>query len=602
MGGELDAGAHRGLVLSGVMAAVFLAAMESTVVATAMPTVIASLGGIRIYSWTFSAFLLTSTVTMPIWGRLADQVGRRPAYLAGLALFLLGSALAGLSRSMEQLIAFRALQGLGAGSLISIGMTIVGDLYGVERRAKMQGYFSSVWGVASLVGPLVGGLLTDRVSWRWVFYINIPFGLLAAVAIAIGLRDESRDRPRALVRPARHGRVRGRDLGAAGGPGRDRGGRGPPADRDRRCSCSPAVLLVLFVLVERRVAEPVIPLRLFANPVLRAAAVTGLLSGMAMFGAITYVPLYLQAVTGSTATQAGWVLMPFVLGWVVFSVVGARLVMRVGYRRVVLAGMTALVLAFVLLAGWDESLTRLTAARDITLAGVGMGLVFVPMLIAVQNSVPRSLLGSATSLTGFFRTVGGAVGVAVMGAAMTHRLERALDGVVATAPADLQESLRWLADASRSRGEPDDPGDARGGAARPDAAGAGPRHRRGVRGRPGDRGRRAAVRLPGASGAGAGSGRRPRAGHAVGDQGMSGAGRCGRSPARAARRPAGRPGLGADPPAGGAFPISRRSPCWPGCSGWTNRGNRRPIRYSGWSSSISRSDRPAPATRRCWRR
>jgi len=183
MSGELDAGARRGLVLSGVMAAVFLAAMESTVVATAMPTVIASLGGIRIYSWTFSAFLLTSTVTMPIWGRLADQLGRRPAYLAGLALFLLGSALAGLSRSMEQLIAFRALQGLGAGSLISIGMTIVGDLYGVERRAKMQGYFSSVWGVASLVGPLVGGLLTDRVSWRWVFYINLPFGLLSAAAM-----------------------------------------------------------------------------------------------------------------------------------------------------------------------------------------------------------------------------------------------------------------------------------------------------------------------------------------------------------------------------------------------------------------------------------
>jgi predicted MFS family arabinose efflux permease len=206
-----------------------------------------------------------------------------------------------------------------------------------------------------------------------------------------------------------------------------------------------AALLVLFVLVERRVAEPVIPLRLFRNPVVRAAALTGLLSGMAMFGAITYVPLYLQAVSGSTATQAGWVLMPFVLGWVVFSIVGARLVLRVGYRRVVLVGMAALVSAFTLLARWDESLTRAMAARDIALAGIGMGLVFVPMLIAVQSAVPRSLLGSATSLTGFFRTVGGAVGVAIMGAAMTHRLERALAGVVTTAPAELQEPLRWLA-------------------------------------------------------------------------------------------------------------------------------------------------------------
>ncbi|HEY7436481.1 MAG TPA: MDR family MFS transporter [Methylomirabilota bacterium] len=444
MGGELDAHARRGLVLSGVMAAVFLAAMESTVVATAMPTVIASLGGIRIYSWTFSAFLLTSTVTMPIWGRLADQVGRRRAYLAGLALFLLGSASAGLSHSMEQLIAFRALQGLGAGSLISVGMTIVGDLYGVERRAKMQGYFSSVWGVASLVGPLVGGLLTDRVSWRWVFYINLPFGLLAAAAIAIGLRDEARDRPRtsfdllgmavfaAAISALLVGLV---EIGAVGS-------WRPTGIALLALS---AALLALFVFVERRVAEPVIPLRLFRNPIVRAAALTGLLSGMAMFGAITYVPLYLQAVTGSTATQAGWVLTPFVLGWVVFSIVGARLVLRVGYRRVVLAGMAALVSAFTLLAGWDESLTRAIAARDIALAGVGMGLVFVPMLIAVQSAVPRSLLGSATSLTGFFRTVGGAVGVAIMGAAMTHRLERALAGVVTTAPAELQEPLRWLA-------------------------------------------------------------------------------------------------------------------------------------------------------------
>jgi EmrB/QacA subfamily drug resistance transporter len=444
MGRELDARARRGLVLSGVMAAVFLAAMESTVVATAMPTVIASLGGIRIYSWTFSAFLLTSTVSMPIWGRLADQVGRRRAYLAGLALFLLGSASAGLSHSMEQLIAFRALQGLGAGSLISIGMTIVGDLYGVERRAKMQGYFSSVWGVASLVGPLVGGLLTDRVSWRWVFYINLPFGLLAAAAIAIGLRDEARDRPRASFD------LLGMAVFAAAISALLVGLVEIGAVESWRPTgigllVLAAALLVLFVLVERRVAEPVIPLRLFRNPVVRAAALTGLLSGMAMFGAITYVPLYLQAVSGSTATQAGWVLMPFVLGWVVFSIVGARLVLRVGYRRVVLVGMVALVSAFTLLARWDESLTRAMAARDIALAGIGMGLVFVPMLIAVQSAVPRSLLGSATSLTGFFRTVGGAVGVAIMGAAMTHRLERALAGVVTTAPAELQEPLRWLA-------------------------------------------------------------------------------------------------------------------------------------------------------------
>jgi multidrug resistance protein len=189
---------QRRLVLAGVMGSVFLAAMESTVVATAMPTVIATLGGIRIYSWVFSGFLLASTVTMPLWGRLADQLGRRRVYLAGLSLFLIGSALSGLSRSMGQLIVFRAIQGLGAGSLITVGMTIIADLYGLERRAKMQGYFSGVWGVASLVGPLVGGLLTDAVSWRAVFYINLPFGLLAMAAIRLGLAGE-RTAPRAAA-------------------------------------------------------------------------------------------------------------------------------------------------------------------------------------------------------------------------------------------------------------------------------------------------------------------------------------------------------------------------------------------------------------------
>jgi EmrB/QacA subfamily drug resistance transporter len=442
---RIESPARRGLVLGGVMAAVFLAAMESTVVATAMPTVIASLGGIRLYSWTFSAFLLTSTVSMPIWGRLADHLGRRPAYLSGLAIFMLGSALAGVSQSMEQLIAFRALQGLGAGSLITIGMTIVGDLYGMERRAKMQGYFSGVWGVASLVGPLVGGLLTDRVSWRWVFYINLPFGLLAAAAITAGLRDEERDRPHASFD------LLGMTVFAAAVSaflvGLLEAGTGESWLRSPGAGllAVSAALLVLFVVVERRAAEPVVPLHLFTNPMVRAAAATGLLAGMAMFGAIAYVPLYLQAVTGSTATQAGWVLMPFVLGWVVFSVLGARLVLRVGYRRVVLAGMGALVLAFVLLSSWDESLTRAIAARDITLAGVGMGLIFVPMLIAVQSAVPRALLGSATSLTAFFRTIGGAVGVALMGAAMTHRLERGLAGIITTAPDNLREPLRWLA-------------------------------------------------------------------------------------------------------------------------------------------------------------
>jgi EmrB/QacA subfamily drug resistance transporter len=433
---------RRRLVLAGVMGSVFLAAMESTVVATAMPTVIASLGGIQIYSWTFSGFLLASTVTMPLWGRLADQLGRRRVYLTGLSLFLLGSALSGLSQSMAQLIAFRAVQGLGAGSLITIGMTIIADLYGLERRAKMQGYFSGVWGVASLVGPLIGGFLTDAVSWRWVFYINLPFGLLAMAAIRWGLAGER------TVRRATAFDYAGTGVFALAVSallfGLVEAGRGASWWRASVVGLLglSVVLLVLFVMIERRAAEPVVPLGLFANPMVRAAAVTGFLSGMAMFGAIAFVPLYLQAVTGSSATQAGFVLMPFVIGWVACSILGARMVLRVGYRSVVVAGMLFLTLAFILLASWNESLTRTVAMRDILLAGVGMGLVFVPMLIAVQSAVPRSMLGTATSVTGFFRTIGGAVGVAVMGSVMAQRLHHELSSLLSTAPAELQDRLR----------------------------------------------------------------------------------------------------------------------------------------------------------------
>jgi EmrB/QacA subfamily drug resistance transporter len=436
---------RRRLVLAGVMGSVFLAAMESTVVATAMPTVISVLGGIRIYSWVFSVFLLTSTVSMPIWGRLADQLGRRRTYLIGLGLFLAGSALSGLSQSMGQLILFRAIQGLGAGSLITIGMTIIGDLYGLERRAKMQGYFSGVWGVASLVGPLLGGVLADTMSWRWVFYINLPFGLLAMAAIGWGLEGEPRSPRRARYDYAGMLLFAGAIsalLVALVQAGRGVSWLSPSVGG---LLAGSAGLLLAFVVVERRVAEPVIPLGLFRIPMVRAAAATGLLSGMAMFGAITYVPLYLQAVAGSTATQAGFVLTPFIIGWVTFSILGARLVLRFGYRGVVVTGMAFVAAAFVLLAGWDQSLTRLAAARDIVLGGVGMGLVFVPMLIAVQNAVPRAVLGSATSMTGFFRTVGGALGVSIMGSVMAHRLQSELAALLTAAPARLQDALRSVA-------------------------------------------------------------------------------------------------------------------------------------------------------------
>jgi EmrB/QacA subfamily drug resistance transporter len=413
--------AKRRRALAGVMLTIFLAAMESTVVATAMPTVVTTLGGIHMYSWVFSGFLLTSTVTMPLWGRLSDLFGRRRMYMVGLTIFLVGSALSGAAQNMLQLILFRMVQGVGAGSLLTIGMTIVGDLFGLERRARMQGYLSGVWGVASLIGPLLGGLFSDRLSWRWIFYINVPFGAVAMAMIGTALGADHGARKPVID-------YAGLILFTAGVSSLllalvDAGQRATWTDLE---VVGPLIVaaacLIVFVVVERRAAEPIVPLRLFRNRIVLAAAVTGFLAGMAMFGAISFVPLFIQSVTGASATAAGFVLTPFVLGWIALSIGSARLVLKIGYRHVVIAGMACLTLAFLLFTRWSASLTRPVAMRDVLVGGVGMGLTMVPMLIAVQSAVARSDLGAATSMTQFFRTIGGTVGLSLMGAIMARKL------------------------------------------------------------------------------------------------------------------------------------------------------------------------------------
>ena len=412
----------RRLILFGVMLGLFLGAMESTAVATAMPTVIATLGGLAVYAWVFSGYILAATISMPLWGKAADLYGRRAAYLTGLGIFLGGSILSGLSTSMTALIVFRTIQGVGGGALIPLGYTIIADIYGLERRAKMQGYFSATWGVASIVGPLIGGFLTDRVSWRWVFFINVPFGLLAVVVLGWALR--ALPRPRATIRVDVPGALlltggMAALLVALVEGGRGGAGLGPVQTALLGLAVA---LLVAFVVWERRAAEPLLPLRLFGNRVFRAAAVSGFLTGMAMFGTISFIPLFVQGVQGGTATEAGTALTPFVLGWVTLSIVSARLLLRVGYRWPVLAGMVCLAVAFLLMSSMGLGTTRWATGRNILLAGMGMGLVMVPLLIAVQNAVPKRDLGAATSSTTFFRSIGGAVGVAVMGAVLSHEL------------------------------------------------------------------------------------------------------------------------------------------------------------------------------------
>jgi EmrB/QacA subfamily drug resistance transporter len=418
--------APRGAVIFGVMLGLFLGAMESTAVATAMPTVVAGLGGLRVYSWVFSGYILAATISMPLWGKCADLYGPRAAYLAGLGIFLAGSILSGLSPSMTWLIVFRTIQGIGGGALIPLGMTIVAALYGLEERARMQGYVSAMWGLASIVGPLVGGVLTDQLSWRWVFFINVPFGVLAGLVLGSALRRI--ERPLQAVRVD----VRGAVLLTAGMTALlvalvDGGRRGAPGPAHWALLGLAGVFLVWFTTWERRAPEPLLPLRLFSNPVFRAAAVTGFLAGMAMFGTISFIPLFVQGVLGGSATEAGTALTPFVLGWVTLSVVSARLLLKVGYRWPVVAGMACLALAFVLMSQMGLMTTRAITMRNMLLAGMGMGLVMLPLLIAVQSTVAKRDLGTATAATTFFRSIGGAVGVAVMGAVLSSRLVADLD-------------------------------------------------------------------------------------------------------------------------------------------------------------------------------
>ncbi|MBI3048265.1 MAG: MFS transporter [Acidobacteria bacterium] len=432
---------RRRAITAGLLLGMSLGALEATVVGTAMPTVIATLGGLTHYSWVFSAYLLTSTASVPIWGRLSDLYGRRRMYVTGIVIFLVGSMLSGTATSMMMLIVARAIQGLGTGAIIPLSMTIIGELYTLAERARTQALFSGVWGLASVAGPLVGGYITDSLSWRWVFYLNLPFGLMCMAVILLAYP---------LIRRPGVVRVdwRGAALLFAGISALllALGGNAGPAAW--WFAAAAAALLAGFVAAERRSPDPILPIDLLRNPLIARTLTVVFLVGMALFGAIAFIPLFVQGVMGATATQAGQVLTPLFLGWVVLSIASARLTVKLGYRRLAIAGS-------LLMTGGFAGLSLVTAdsPRNAVLAsglfiGSGMGLSMLSLLLAVQHGVARSHLGLATSLNQFSRSVGAAVGVAAMGALMTRQLAGAsipggvetlaATGAMLTEPARLQ--------------------------------------------------------------------------------------------------------------------------------------------------------------------
>lgn len=414
---------RRWAVTIGVMTGMLLAALEATVVGTAMPTIVAALGGLAHYSWVFSAYLLTSTVTVPIWGKLSDLFGRRPMFQIGIAVFLVGSAACGLSQSMTQLIAARVVQGIGAGALVPLSMTIIGDIFTLTERARMQGLFSGVWGLSSVLGPLVGGFITDQLSWRWVFYINLPVGIAAAVIIGVALVEQKRDeRPKIDYLGAVILTVAVTILLLVLGEGSSP--RALLAPRTLALITLVVALLIFFIRVERRAPDPVVPLGLFRNRVVAVSIVVGFLAGIAMFAAITFVPLLAQGVLGATATEAGSFLTPLMLSWVFASIVGGRLLIKLGSRPLVLTGLVLMIAGFGALATFTRDTPRLTLVVELILIGSGLGLVMLTLLIASQHSVPREQLGITTSLNQFSRTIGGALGVALLGAVLSAGLAR----------------------------------------------------------------------------------------------------------------------------------------------------------------------------------
>jgi EmrB/QacA subfamily drug resistance transporter len=411
---------RKALITLATLIGTFLAALDSTVVGTAMPTVIGELGGLSLYPWVFASYLLAATVTGPVFGKLSDTYGRKPIYLAGISLFLLGSVLAGTSQSMAALIAFRTLQGLGAGAVQPVAITIVGDIFELETRARIQGLFGAVWGLSAVVGPAVGGLLTDLVSWRWVFYVNLPFGIVAAVLLAVTLSETFERRERSvdfLGTALLTGGLVAVLLALLGV-----GGEPELSAATLALLVGGAGALFLFVFAERRAADPIVPLELFGERIIAVSSLGNLAMGGVLLGVSVYVPLFVQGSLGGTAITAGAVVASLSIGWPVGSFVGGRMLLRTGYRTTLLLGSALIACGSALCVPLDSGTSLTYVVVAVVVIGLGLGFSSTSYLVSVQNAVPWRRRGVATSSVVFFRTVGGALAVAVMGALLNASL------------------------------------------------------------------------------------------------------------------------------------------------------------------------------------
>jgi EmrB/QacA subfamily drug resistance transporter len=409
-------------VFGALMLGMFLAALDQTIVSTALPTIVGDLGGLDHLSWVVTSYLLASTASTPLYGKLGDMYGRKPVFLAAILIFLAGSMLSGLSRSLGELVAFRALQGIGAGGLMVGAQAIIADIVPPRERGRYMGVIGSVFAVASVAGPLLGGFLVESLSWRWIFYVNLPIGVLAVLVVTFRLH---------LDRPSERHKIDylGAVLLTAGVSalilvttwgGNEYAWSSPVIVG---LAALAVALLVAFVRHERAAEEPIIPLTLFRSPVFRVASGMGFLIGLALFGAIIFIPLFLQLVYGVSPTSSGLRMLPLMGGLLAASILSGRAISRIGrYRVFPIAGTAITSVGMLLLSRLEVATPPWLASAYMLVLGIGLGLVMQVLVLVVQNDAPPRDVGVATSTATFFRSMGGSLGVALFGAIFASRL------------------------------------------------------------------------------------------------------------------------------------------------------------------------------------
>jgi EmrB/QacA subfamily drug resistance transporter len=446
-------------VLVGLMLTLLLAALDQTIVGTALPKVISDLQGADLYIWPTTAYLLASTTTIPIVGKLSDQFGRKWFLVGGIVIFLTGSALSGAAASMNQLITFRALQGLGGGALMSLVFTSVGDIFSPAERARWQGLFTAVFGLASVIGPAVGGFITDNFTWRWVFYVNLPVGVLALLAIIfwmpanISLRTERRHGWAAFSRIDYFGGITAAAatilllLGLTWGGAHTYDWTSPQV---MGTLIGSGVLFILFFVAERFAAEPILPMDLFRNQVFAVGSILSLLIGMALFAVVIYLPLFIQAVQGHTATSSGAVATPLTLALAIGAAIVGQIIAKVGrYQIFAIIGSLIMIAGIYLVTLLTINSDLFEVTRDMIVIGLGMGMIQPVMTLAVQNAIPRTRLGVGTAAVTYLRSTGSTLGVAVVGAVeynsytnyLAHRLPDAAKPFAAKLKPDVLQQL-----------------------------------------------------------------------------------------------------------------------------------------------------------------